>query len=325
MKTACFATVFLAGLFSASSLLARDGRSQHPISAVPETALKNVVDDHVAALATANSSISSSITGLVAWYSFDNPADLGEDSSGNDHHGVNNYGVAYDARGMVGGCACCSGNIEYVEVPDHADLSLTNLTVTFWLKTPTEGYQGGQNRILAKWRLEGHSEGWWGHLRQNDGIRLGVGDGTIGHAHEVYTENVGRTNWVHVALVISPRISAIYTNGFLATSTNWLVDRALLTDVDLRIGAYNSAGWAGLKGWLDEVKIWGRTLTDAEILYEARLIDTQHVDEVTILTETLPGGVVDIFYESCLAVTGGTPPIRVDLVFRATSFRRATV
>ncbi len=207
-------------------------------------------------------------TGPVAWYSFDDSSNLGKDFSANNHDGTN-YGVEYQADGVVGGCSYYPGNGQYINVPDNDILDLTNLTVAFWIKTPTDSAPSGQNRILGTW--DNRDYGWFGHLYPDSGIYSAMAYGSGNSEHVIPVKYVGRTEWVHVAMAMTPYSCKIYTNGVLGISTNFTIEALLASDVPLRIGGFDSWGWAWLKGWLDEVKIWDRILTVEEIAEEADL------------------------------------------------------
>lgn len=70
--------------------------------------------------------------------------------------------------------------------------------------------------------------------------------------------------WTHVALTYDAATSTmkLYKNGVLVIANNAVP--AITTDNSLQIGAYNS-NVALFNGSIDEVKIWNRALTDAEI------------------------------------------------------------
>ena len=202
----------------------------------------------------------------IAWYSFDDSDNLGKDFSGNELNGTN-YGAQYQADGVIGGCSYYAGSGQYISVPDDDALDLTNLTVTFWLKTPTDGYPSGQNRILGKW--DNREYGWFGHLYPYNGVYSAMAYGSGNSEHVIPVKNVGRTEWVHVTMAMTPYSCELYTNGVLGISTNFTTEALLASDVPLTIGGFNSWGWAWLKGWLDEVKIWDRMLSAEEIAKEA--------------------------------------------------------
>jgi|GEM_PF-2288351 len=250
---------------------------------------------------------------IIAWYKFDNGQDLGYDSSGNGHHGVN-HGAVAGGRGPVNGCVYFEGNGQYIQVPDHRDFQATNFTVAFWLRTPTDGYQAGQNRIMAKWRREAITEGWYGHITGDDGVSVVSGDGTPNVERSLMVTNTGRLGWVHVAYQLEMNRCAMYTNGVLAASTNWLQPATLTTDADLCMGGFSSWGWASLQGWLDEVKIWARVLTPEDIAQEAAKRGTQTVAAVVITTAELPHAHAGMPYLAGLTATGGTAPYTWTLI-----------
>ena len=208
------------------------------------------------------------VSNPIAWYSFDNSNDLGKDFSANSLDGTN-YGAQYQADGVVGGCSYYAGSGQYISVPDNDKLDLTNLTVTFWLKTPDDGYPSGQNRILGKW--DNREYGWFGHLYPNGGIYTAMAYGASDREHIIRAKNIGRTEWVNIAIAMTPYSCKIYTNGLLSVSTNFTTEALLSSDASLNIGGFNSWGWAWLKGWLDEVKIWDRILSAEEIAKEANV------------------------------------------------------
>ena len=205
-------------------------------------------------------------TNLLAWYSFDDANNLGKDESGNAHDGAN-YGAVGAAGGALNGCVYFDGYGQYISVPHHADFNVTNLTVGFWIKTPTDASPSGQSRILGKW--DERWRGWFGHMLPNGGVFAAMAYGNAAHEHVLNVEHVGRTQWTHITFVMTPLSCTLYTNGLACAQTNLSVEALLPTSQPLCMGGFPSWGWAWMKGWLDEVKLWGRTLTPDEIAREA--------------------------------------------------------
>jgi len=205
----------------------------------------------------------------IAWYTFDDSSDVGKDSSGNNHNGANN-GVQYQADGVVGGCSYYAGSGQFISVPDHDDLDLTTLTVSYWLKVPSIDYISGKNRTFGKYlNSGGYRRGWIEYLHPDNAISVAVGQGYESENRVLTKENVNATNWVHVAHTITSYTSKLYVNGELCDSNSWVIPSVLTNEAPLTLGGYEASGWAWLLGWLDEVKIWNRALSSEEIAKEA--------------------------------------------------------
>lgn len=210
-------------------------------------------------------------SGLVAHYRFEGDA---KDSSG---HGLD--GVAYNtgyAPAQIGQGVDFTGQLDsYIEVPNHELLNVTEgVTISAWVMlrkyaagaacliykaaaTPTG--EGFSDRSYALWvwndgnvefSSTAEGESWQTPLHTAAGaVQLGV--------------------FHHVAAVVdaATQTMTIFVNGQQAASRDYPRNKIRTGDWPLRLGApFQTLGdqW-GMDGILDEVRIYGRALSSAEI------------------------------------------------------------
>ena len=157
------------------------------------------------------------------------------------------------------------GADDLVEVPHAAALNAFPLTVMFWLKTADSGFTArGLVSKYADASAEGYSvllsEGrvraWY--FRNNGNY---VWDGGLGLDGGFVADG----QWHHIAFVVDAAEGRLYVDGALASSRAWAgTAGAATTTQALQFGRYFNYPVV-LKGELDEITLWGRALTAAEI------------------------------------------------------------
>jgi hypothetical protein len=203
--------------------------------------------------------------GIVGWW----PGDSNAVDIIGGHHGVFVNGPMY-ATGKVGPAFSFDGFANEVTNPVPALTNvLDSFTIEFWARpvttrasTPEDitGVSGDQNQRYAIFP----NNGKFGAA--GAGVSVGInGVSVFEHASAylasplVYDTVI--TNWVHVAVAYSNRQPSLYLNGVLVrtglTSTHSSCPSTCFGEDSLGYGYY-----AGL---LDEVSIYNRTLTAAEI------------------------------------------------------------
>lgn len=198
---------------------------------------------------------------LVAWWSFDQCT--AEDQSGHGLHGVlvRNVGCV---DGRVG--KAISTSTGYVEVPDHPLLNVPEFTLSLWAK-PAVWPLGPQVIFLNK-------EGQYKlGLEGNTGTDVGTQQGEVIMAlnPEWIWQGSGHVAspgvFVQVALTFDSQWRGrLDVNGVLHAEKQY-PGSVWSTDAFLRLGArgYPGGGWENFAGALDEVRIYKRALTAAEI------------------------------------------------------------
>jgi hypothetical protein len=207
-------------------------------------------------------------TGLVAYYKMDNATSnttLTIDSVG--YYSVNGTvtNALFGQSGKIGQSYYFDGVGDIISIGTDAHIRPTNyFTVAFWYKqdnTANGAYMMSRFvSVSREWRL-------WG----------GLGDSNPGQKPEFYvkgtpTDNIvmwneddwGGTNWKFIVGRFNGTAISIWINGTKSSDEESLTGGAMVsTAINTEIGG--SGGTGTWKGWIDEVGIWNRSLTSAEI------------------------------------------------------------
>jgi glucose/arabinose dehydrogenase len=207
--------------------------------------------------------------GLIAHWSFDETrGTAAADSSGHGHGGSLTYGPAWrpaeDCK--VGGCLSLDGVDDYVKVLDTASLRVTgDVTVSAWIKPTSLATK--QSVVSKRYEYElgpldnaAPNPLHWSHKNSSGTVISGK-----------LTSGVDAGAWQHVVLVRDAAAKRVtgYENGALADVSTYAAAPAT-SSYQLNIGR-NPAGNQHFKGLVDEVRVYRRALSDAEIqeLYTA--------------------------------------------------------
>jgi hypothetical protein len=196
--------------------------------------------------------------GLVSAYSFnEGSGTVLTDVSGNSNNGTINA-ATWSAAGRYGSALSFNGTTSRVDIPDSASLHLaTNMTIEAWVRPTT----------LTSWRTVLMKE-------QSSGLSYSLyanGDTNRPSAH-VYlssendtrgTAQLAVNTWTHLAATYDGSALRLYVNGTQASSRT-LGGAIQVSTAALRIGG-NSIWGEYFSGLIDEVRIYNRALTAAEI------------------------------------------------------------
>ena len=206
-------------------------------------------------------------SGVVAYYRFDETSWSGvanevEDLSGNGLHGRSVGGVTTSEAKVCNGAILDGITLAYVEVADNPLLDIADeLTVSTWIKTnsiPTSGLKS----ILSKdenYEFHINSAGsifwWW----QTSG-------GTTRSFSTTNTVSIGA--WHHITLVYSKSggYQRIYIDGVQDSQTRSYADSLMQNSDPLQIGGDQFFATREFDGLIDEVRIYARALSSAEVL-----------------------------------------------------------
>ena len=214
----------------------------------------------VALLATAAAAFADSPAkldpSLVAWYSFEQIAEgKVADLSG---HGLDLtvVGTVGPAEGHAGQAADFTGS-GYLQTPDSPLLGLTSsVTLECWVWLPAGGSAG---RLLDKGAV-GQNGAFMLDLHPGNALRL-IAINTLYGPVKLATEQ-----WHHVVATYDQDsgYETLYLDG-QGVASQLAYGDLTLTTLPLRLGA-DSNGTSQLRGRLDEVRIYSRALTPAEVL-----------------------------------------------------------
>jgi len=240
-----------------------------PESAKQKTALTaNPAIQHYPGVMAAGSNMNLSPiynpNGLVGYWTFDEgTGTVAADSSGEGNDGAFQGTGSNWTGGRVGNYAAQFNGGNYFESPSASSLNFgtSGFSVSFWAK---KAATGGQHSFIGKnsatnvpgWIIYQHSDG--------RSLVLLVSDGTGAYDSIPYNDGINDGAWHHVVGVMDRSGSTLYlyVDGVLvksgATSIAGSVSNAHVLDMGYT--------WGLLDGLLDDVRIYNRALSAAEIL-----------------------------------------------------------
>ena len=194
--------------------------------------------------------------GLIGYYAFEGDT---RDSSGNGNHGVN-YG-AIPAKGMIGAAYEFDGAGSYIDTPlninPDAAPAVTMMAWVYPNRTGGTDVYRGRRQILSS--DDNRAPGF------DRSLLMEYGSWAVFHGGSYWNTGVPADvrTWQHVAVVIEPTGVRFYKNGVeYRRSTTTGTYRSSNT---LRVGA-NPGGWREFfDGVIDEVRVYDRALSAAEI------------------------------------------------------------
>jgi len=198
--------------------------------------------------------------GLVAYYPFDGNAN---DESGNGNDGTENGGLSY-GTGVSGQAASFDGTDDYIQVSNNSTLELNrHLTISYFM-SPQPDPAG--NPVICKNRHTGNNYSSW--------IRPGSAGLSFQQYPQGSTDGVEYTfrsetpleagKWIHVAMLRDDTAVKIYLDGVLVKEGTADYE-ANEKGESLFIGYDGGFGYPKFKGLLDDLRIYDRALSPAEI------------------------------------------------------------
>ena len=210
------------------------------------------------------------IGGELAWYC-PSLADSANDLSGNALHGTYQGGMGTVADTGSGGTRAYSmdGVNDYITVGSSSLFNLTgNFSIAAWIKPASaSNYFFIVGNKTASWT---HADGWLTYWHQ--GIFTGGFCDVIGASSSVFRTNplnITTGNWKHVAITGTREATtaiAIYLDGVYFSGA--AVNNVSLTSPGnaMWIGRRDAANVGYAQGSLDDLRLFNRVLTGAELL-----------------------------------------------------------
>jgi hypothetical protein len=230
----------------------------------------------VLVLALALSASAQSTNGLFAYYPFNGSA---SDASGNGNDGIpSQVTLVPDRLGLSGAAYEFNGSNSVITIPSLSSTNLTELTLSVWLQPfAAPSVQGD---IINKWRgfsysLEDYS------LTLGSDLRVVFGNGLHGNGYSALPNHCAITStnrlslgrWSQIVATLDTSGTArMWVNGVLAAQDNVLQLLPPATE-PVRIGQlllatnspYNGAILDSFSGAIDDVRIYNRALSAAEV------------------------------------------------------------
>ncbi len=202
---------------------------------------------------------SSNETGLVGWYQMENNAN---DLSGQGNNGIV-VGAVANVTGRWNNALNFTGNGKYINYSAPASLDIEQAgTISAWIK-PLSRTAGGYAVLVRA------SGGNWEDERLFFGLRYAtnwmqcaLANGTSYVAPiDLVSHNLSR--WYHVACTWNGTLISMYNDGVFTTSSAYAFTPEM-TGYSLYTSS-NFGAWTSLEGAVDEIRIYNRSLSAAEI------------------------------------------------------------
>lgn len=206
-------------------------------------------------------------TNLVAAYGFnENTGTTANDNSGNNNTGTLTNGPTWSASGMYGAAIQFDGTNDFVNINDANSLDLTNgMTMEAWVNPSN---LTGFKTIICKDRTTSNftytlaannNASNTNNQRPNSRIRIGSANTAA-----TGTTKLALNTWTHVASTYDGANFRLYINGVQVSSVA-VTGNITVTTNPLRIGGTTALSGQYFAGRIDEVRIYNRALTAAEI------------------------------------------------------------
>ncbi|MCH8033209.1 MAG: T9SS type A sorting domain-containing protein [Bacteroidetes bacterium] len=207
--------------------------------------------------------------GLVAYYPFNGNAN---DESGNGNDGtVNGPILTTDIHGNSNSAYFFDGNDDYIDCGNNQKLDQTgSLTMSAWFQLyslPTE--LNTDEVIVGKWRFDQNNNSYILNIDFDTSNNFQLVTSNCPTPEVIYGGQVTKNDWYHYVGVIDQdqELLKIYVNGILTATDAYSGQPSCSNNENLMIGKINDFGGNNhLHGVIDEVRIYDRALSEAEIL-----------------------------------------------------------
>jgi hypothetical protein len=162
--------------------------------------------------------------------------------------------------GKFGKALRFDGYNDYINVSDSSFLDVSNFTISFWMfPHNASGY------LIDKETWSGGTEyGYEAHFLSGGIFNFLFGDGTSTQKNVTSSNPLFPNTWYYLTGTYDGSTFKIYINGVLNNSVSYSTYPNYTVKPPLYIGADNDGG-SYFNGIIDEVRIWNRSLTQAEI------------------------------------------------------------
>ncbi len=195
---------------------------------------------------------------LKGWWPFNGNAN---DESGNGNHGtVSGATLIPDRFGNLNSAYSFDGSADYIDCGNSKGLSITgSISISVWVLSKN---LSGDHGIVSK--MNTSNQATYDLITSGSKIRWGTTNGQFQYSNDISTNN-----WVHVTVVFDRQklTNSLYINGVFESEVSTDNLNIPVNNDHLFIGAHqpgNVSNWSW-NGFIDDVCIWNRVLTNEEI------------------------------------------------------------
>ncbi|HMO99730.1 MAG TPA: hypothetical protein PKE26_11520 [Kiritimatiellia bacterium] len=207
-------------------------------------------------------------TGLVLHLNFDHDSGATvADVSGHANHAGVHGGAAWTADGYRGGGYYFNGSNGYLRITRHTSFDTPRFTISAWVKLDGTNVTVPARGLFGRHRAGYNTHSWWA-FADSAGLR---GQLWGASASALLTTNLGPVTrqWGFVAMTYDGETLSWYLNGDLVAASS--VGGYAGNTLDLLVGAGEYTYGSGVpdrfwQGWIDEVRMYDRALSQAELV-----------------------------------------------------------
>ena len=218
--------------------------------------------------------------GLVGWWPFNGNAN---DESGNGNHGKTfKFSDSTDRFGNKKSAIYLNGLDNFIEIPHHSDMNSLPFSISFWMNSNEQNKNGKLfNKVCCSswngWDIELVStnqpnKGIW-HFEYYNSTCKGI--------YQTYCSPVQYPSfethddkWHHIVFTVDSSIAKVYIDSKLSHSQNWDgLPTAPNSTLPINIGRYGQGNFLFYKGFIDDVGLWKKALSNEDVLKLYNSID----------------------------------------------------
>jgi len=210
-------------------------------------------------------SVKKKPSGLIAYFPFNANAN---DESGNGHDGaVNGATLTTDRFGNAESAYHFDGTDDHISIPDSDQFTVSNVTIAVWMKTTDKS---DAKHIFSDY-ASGYDAEWYNlYLTANSGWIRWAADpgGNVTVPVAVGTTDLSDGEWHFVVGVrdTASKQLKVYVDGVLEKMATDKYASVLNPNADFWIGGQNGFSKRFFNGDIDDLSIYNRALSEAEIL-----------------------------------------------------------
>lgn len=181
------------------------------------------------------------------------------------NHSINNYGVTFTTNPAVFSYAGLFDSNAYLLIPAHSSFDLGSSDFTFRCRVRFTSISGWQTMLSTTWTSG--TRGLSIMKDSDNNLRFAYSTDGSTAIEPTFPWNPEINTWYYVVITRSTATVKAYINGIQAGSDYTIGSSTLIyyNNFDLHIGVNGNSNTEPFYGYLDEVQLLGRALTDFSI------------------------------------------------------------